>query len=160
MDKNEFVEKVLATESTLYHMAKTILIQDADCENAVQETILKAYQKLDTLKDVDYFKTWLVRILLNECYRLKRIERPQVSYEEYFADSLAENRENYTELYLAIQRLPQNIRIPVILYYVEGYSIEEIKRIMKIPSGTVKSRLAKGRKLLKQNLQKMEVIYE
>jgi RNA polymerase sigma-70 factor (ECF subfamily) len=61
---------------------------------------------------------------------------------------------------LAIYKLPPRIRITIVLYYVEGYSVEEVKKILKIPSGTVKSRLAKGRKLLKIKLDHMEVTYE
>ncbi len=160
MNKNTFIDKVLEAESTLYRVSKSILIHDQDCEDAVQGAILKAYNKLATLKEEEYFKTWLIRILINECYSLKRKEYPKVSYEEYFEFAKADDKEDYSELYLAIQKLPERIRITIVLYYVEGYSVEEIKQILKIPAGTVKSRLAKGRKLLKVKLEHMEVTYE
>ncbi|WP_454055219.1 RNA polymerase sigma factor [Clostridium sp. Marseille-Q7071] len=160
MNKDTFIDKVLETESTLYHVSKSILIYDQDCEDAVQGAILKAYNKLDTLKEEQYFKTWLVRILINECYSLKRSECATVSYEEYFEFTKADDKKDYSGLYLAIQKLPERIRITIVLYYVEGYSIEEIKKILKIPAGTVKSRLSKGRKLLKIELEDMEVSYE
>ncbi|MEW9094627.1 MAG: RNA polymerase sigma factor [Clostridiaceae bacterium] len=159
MNKDAFVDKVLEAESTLYHISKSILIHDEDCEDAVQAAILKAYNKLGTLKKEQYFKTWLVRILINECYSLKRKEHPEVSYEEYFEYAKADDEKDYSELYLAIQKLPERIRITIVLYYVEGYSVEEIKEILKIPSGTVKSRLSKGRKLLKVKLENMEATY-
>ncbi len=160
LNKDAFVEKVLEAESTLYHVSKSILIHDEDCEDAVQNAILKAYNKLDTLKKEEYFKTWLIRILINECYSLKRKKHPIVSYEEYFEYAKAKDKEDYSELYFAIRQLPNRIRITIVLYYVEGYSVEEIKQILKIPSGTVKSRLARGRKLLKIELEHMEVTYE
>jgi RNA polymerase sigma-70 factor (ECF subfamily) len=160
LNKNTFIDKVLEAERTLYHVSKSILINDQDCEDAVQGTILKAYDKLGTLKEEQYFKTWLIRILINECYRLKRRECWKVSYEECFEFAKADDKKDYSELYLAIQKLPPRIRITIILYYVEGYSVEEIKQILKIPAGTVKSRLAKGRKLLKIKLDHMEVTYE
>lgn len=160
MNKNLFIDRVLEAERTLYHVSKTILIVDQDCEDAVQSAILKAYEKLNTLKEEQYFKTWIIRILLNECYRLKRREQPNVSYEECFEFVKAEDEEDFSELYLAIKQLPERIRITVVLYYVEGYSVKEIKQILKIPAGTVKSRLAKGRKLLKNRLEIMEVDYE
>lgn len=159
MNKDEFADKVLEAESTLYHVSKSILIHDEDCEDAVQWAILKAYNKLGKLKKEPYFKTWLVRILINECYSLKRKECSKISYEEYFQFVKADDKKDYSELYLAIQKLPEHIRITIVLYYVEGYSVKEIKQILKIPSGTVKSRLAKGRKLLKINLDHMEAIY-
>lgn len=160
MNKNTFIEKVLEAERTLYHVSKSILINDQDCEDAVQGAILKAYDKLHTLKDEQFFKTWLIRILINECYSLKRRETSNVSYEECFEFIKADDKKDYSELYLAIRKLPKRIRITIVLYYVEGYSVEEIKQILKVPSGTVKSRLAKGRKLLKIKLENMEVIYE
>jgi RNA polymerase sigma-70 factor (ECF subfamily) len=160
LNKNLFIDRVLEAERTLYHVSKTILSVDQDCEDAVQSAILKAYEKLNTLKEVQYFKTWIIRILLNECYRLKRREQPSVSYEECFEFVKAEDEEDFSELYLAIKKLPERIRITVVLYYVEGYSVKEIKQILKIPAGTVKSRLAKGRKLLKNRLEIMEVDYE
>ncbi|WP_411680107.1 RNA polymerase sigma factor [Clostridium thailandense] len=160
MNKETFIANVLEAESTLYHVSKSILTHEQDCEDAVQGAILKAYDKIDTLKKEQYFKTWLVRILINECYDLKRKEYPEVSYEEYFESTKADDRKDYSELYLAIQNLPERVRITIVLYYVEGYSVEEIKQILEIPAGTVKSRLAKGRKLLKIKLENMEAVYE
>lgn len=69
MNKDLFIDRVLEAERTLYHVSKTILSVDQDCEDAVQSAILKAYEKLNTLKEDQYFKTWIIRILLNECYR-------------------------------------------------------------------------------------------
>lgn len=160
MNKDTFTDKVLEAQSTLYHVSKSILTHEQDCEDAVQGAILKAYNKLDTLKKEQYFKTWLVRILINECYSLKSKEHSQVPYEEYLESEKADDKEDYSELYMAIQNLPERIRITIVLYYVDGYSVEEIKQILGIPTGTVKSRLAKGRKLLKIKLENMEAIYE
>lgn len=160
MDRKTFITKVLECEKTLYNVSKSILINDADCEDAVQEAILKAFNKLHTLKNEEYFKTWLIRILMNECYRLKSKKKISIPYEDCINDLKSESEKDYGELYIAIKNLPKRISITMVLYYVEGYSIEEIKRILKIPSGTVKSRLSKGRKLLKTNLENMEALYE
>ncbi|WP_330383772.1 MULTISPECIES: RNA polymerase sigma factor [Romboutsia] len=159
LNKSTFIEKVLEAEHTLYHVSKSILIYDQDCEDAVQGAILKAYDKLNTLKEEKYFKTWLIRILINECYSLKRRASKVVPYEECI-EVYNDDKKDYSELYLAICKLPPRIRITIVLYYIEGYCVDEIKEILKIPSGTVKSRLSKGRKLLKIKLKNMEVIYE
>lgn len=160
MNKDTFINKVLEAESTLYHVSKSILGNDEDCEDAVQGAILKAYKQLNSLENEQYFKTWLIRILINECYGLIRKAKVVVPYEEYFKEDKAQNKEDYTDLYSAIRNLPDDIRITIVLYYVEGYSIDEIKSILKIPSGTVKSRLSRGRKMLKIKLEDMEVVYE
>ncbi len=151
MDKNEFSEKVLEAEQTLYRVSKSILLQDEDCEDAVQEAVLKAFSKRNSLREVKYFKTWLTRILINECYRLLRTKKQEVSYEDYFQEEQAEANQ-YSELYAAILKLDIKHRMPIILFYMEGYSVNEIARLLRVPSGTVKSRLSKGRKQLKKLL--------
>jgi RNA polymerase sigma-70 factor (ECF subfamily) len=158
LDKSEFAQKIFQMEQSLYHVSKTILLNETDCEDAVSEAILKAYLKLDTLKEERFFKTWVTKILINECYRKLRERKRVVCWEDEWLDQTeAEQQEDYSDLYRSIMALKPNIRIAIELYYIEGYSIEEIKNILKIPSGTVKSRLAKGRKLLKSKLIEAEV---
>ena len=67
MTKDVFIKEVRDAEAMLYHISKSILKNDSDCGDAVQETILKAYEKLPTLKKEKYFRTWITRILINEC---------------------------------------------------------------------------------------------
>lgn len=160
MDKSTFVKEVLAAEHTLYRVAKSLLMSDKDCEDAVQNAVLKAYEKMDGLREASYFKTWLVRILINECYNLKRFRFPTVSYEEHFETEQADDRQDYSELYQAICELKPAIRVTLVLHYLEGYSVEEIKKILKIPSGTVKSRLSKGRELLRTKLELRGLVHE
>lgn len=75
MNKEQFSEKVLELEAVLFHVSYGILQNSQDCEDVVQEAVLKAYANKDKLKNPDFFKTWLVRILMNECYSLKEIAR-------------------------------------------------------------------------------------
>ncbi|MGL5256071.1 MAG: RNA polymerase sigma factor [Proteocatella sp.] len=159
LDKAEFTERIIEAQNTLYHVSKTILGSDTDCEDAVQNAILIAYEKIESLRQVEYFKTWIVRILINECYKLQKKRIDSLPYEEYFSNTEVEEKADYSELYIAISKLPVKIRITIILYYIEGYSIKEISKIQRIPSGTVKSRLSKGRKMLKHDLEEMEVVY-
>lgn len=74
MKKEELGELILASQDAMYHVAKTLLYNDADCADAIQEAIVKAFSKLDTLKKDAYGKTWLMRILINECYGIMRRE--------------------------------------------------------------------------------------
>ena len=84
MTKEIFSAEVLKAEKSLYHIAKSILTNDEDCADAMQNAILHAYEKLHTLRKEAYFKTWLTRILINECYQIIRSKKPLVSYEDYF----------------------------------------------------------------------------
>ena len=78
MKKEELGELIIASEDMMYHVAKTLLYRDADCADAIQETIVKAFSKLHTLKSDVYAKTWLTRILINECYTVMRKEKKGV----------------------------------------------------------------------------------
>ncbi len=154
MTKNEFSEKVLESEQTLYRISMSMLKNEADCEDAVQTAILTAYEKLGSLREERYFRTWLVRILINVCnMQLKKRSRV-ISLEDATGvpePSLLSHTES-TELRLAIEALPVKIRQAVVLYYIEDFSVSEIKNILKIPEGTVKSRLSKGRSHLRRIL--------
>ena len=134
MTRETFTDLVLDSEPTLYRVAMSMLRNEKDCEDAVQTAILTAFEKLGTLKQEQYFKTWLVRILMHD------------------TDISSDSAEASTEIRMAIESLPVKIRQVVVLYYIEEFSVKEIKQILKIPEGTVKSRLSKGRELLKNYL--------
>ena len=72
MKREQLGQLILASEDSMYHVAKSLLYNDADCQDAIQETIAKAFDKIGTLKQDTYAKTWLIRILINECYGIKR----------------------------------------------------------------------------------------
>lgn len=72
MTKQEFTPKILEAEKSMYYTAKVFLHNDCDCADAVQTAILSAYEKLHTLKNPEYFRTWLIRILINECKSMLR----------------------------------------------------------------------------------------
>ena len=152
MKKEELGEVIMASEDAMYHVAKTLLYSDADCADAIQEAIVKAFSKLDTLKKDAYAKTWLMRILLNECYSVMRKEKRVVSLEDYRQEEKAEEQKDYSDLYEAIYRLPEEMRLSVTLYYLEGYSVREIATMMKTTESAVKNRLARARQRLRNEL--------
>lgn len=148
MTKENFTNSILDAEKTLYRISMSMLRNEKDCEDAVQEAIYTAYSKLSTLKEDKYFKTWLVRILINICnkqLKLRKREEPLTYTHENTSDSTSEDM----EIRLAVEKLPEKIRQVIVLYYMEQFSVKEVKTILKIPEGTVKSRLSKGRQLLK-----------
>jgi len=154
MDKCEFTKRVLDVEPTLYHISKSILKNDFDCADAVQEAILKAFVKLDTLKDEKLFKTWLCRILINECYKIAKSRKAVTPLDEI--EHIASDEARDIGLYDAIMKLDSKRRLVVTLHYVDGFSVAEVARILKIPQGTVKSRLNKARAELKLSLEESE----
>lgn len=137
----------------MYRVAKTLLRSDADCGDAIQETIVKAFSKIHTLRSDALGKTWLIRILINECYTIMRKEKRFVSLEEYPQEETAVETEDYSELYEALGRLPEEARLCVTLYYMEGYSVKEIASLLKLTESDVKSRLARSRIRLRRELE-------
>lgn len=153
MNKEQFTAEVLKAEKSLYHIAKSILKKDEDCADAMQNAILAAWQKLDTLKKDVFFKTWITRILINESYQIIRERKNQVSYEDYLDERKAEDQGSWSELYLAVLELPEHYRIPFVLHYVEGYSVKEAAGILKLSESAVKVRLYRARNLMKERLK-------
>ena len=153
MNKEEFTRCVLEAESSLYRVAKSISVNESDCEDAVQEAILTAYEKLGTLKEEKFFKTWLTRILINICFRMAKKRKNVISFEDYMPDDISDGSGELSDIRDAVMSLPLKIRTVIVLYYIEGYSIEETGYMMKIPAGTVKSRLHNGRNLLREMLK-------
>lgn len=151
MDKERFTALVLDSEQTLYRVSMSMLKNEKDCEDAVQSALLTAYQKLPSLRREEYFKTWLVRILINECNDLLRKRGKSAECVADVSDQAPPLTEG-VELRLAIGRLPLKIRQVITLYYLNDFSVKEIKTILRIPEGTVKTRLKKGRELLAAEL--------
>lgn len=152
MKKEQLGKLIITSEDTLYHVAKTLLHSDADCADAIQEAIVKAFTNLHTLRKDSYAKTWLVRIVINECYAIMRKQKNIVSLEEY-QNQEAVWREDYSELYEAIRKLPEDTKICVTLYYLEGYSVKETAKILEVTESAVKNRLARARARLRDELE-------
>lgn len=152
MDKEEFTRAVLEYESTLYRVAKSMLGSEADCADAAQNALLRAWEKQHTLRDTAYFKTWLTRILINECRVMLRQRARFAPLEEEAAEGeIAPERDS--GLYEAVMGLDVKYRVPFVLYYIEGFRTREIASMLKLPEGTVKTRLRRAREILREELE-------
>lgn len=151
IDDERFVELIQEYTPKLYRLALGILHNPADAEDAVAETVLKAYEKIHTLRKAEAFRAWLMQIAANEAKRVyvrsKRVE-PMEDMEEY----MPAFRDEHHELWDIVMKLDIVYSEVIILYFYERFSIKEIGKILGIPEGTVKSRLARGKKQLKEQL--------
>ena len=150
MTHEEFGNRIVAMQDTLYRVSTTILPQLCDREDAVQEAIAKAWQKQSRLRDESALRSWVVRILINECYNVLRRSKREIP-----SDALPQRETAHDaqpDLYQLFTSLHEKYRLPMVLYYVEGYSVEETARMLRMPQGTLKSRLHRGRSLLKDKL--------
>lgn len=152
MHKNAFLDCAMAQERTLYRVAKTLLRSDADCADAVQEALLKGLSSAHLLRNEQYAKTWLTRILINTCKDMlrKAARRQTVELSElYPAPDDGEQR----ELYEALRSLDEALRLPLVLHYLEGFTVKEISHMLRTPEGTVKRRLWTARKEMRELLR-------
>ena len=173
-DQARFAEDTEQYMSSLYSAALRMTRNRADAEDLVQETYLKAYRAYASFREGTNLKAWLYRILTNtfiNTYRAKRRHPDETELEEVedfylyrrlggleaaAAGRSAEDEvlDSFTddEVKQAIESLPENFRITVLLADVEGFSYKEIAEITGVPIGTVMSRLHRGRRALEKAL--------
>lgn len=153
--KEHFSRQVLAAEGSLYRVAVSILRNDEDCADAIQEGVLKAWQKQGSLKNEQYFKTWLTRIVINECYSILRRRKRQLPWgenpmpEAMCSDATFVDNPALQEL----DRLEEKYRLPILLHVIEGYSSAEIGKMLGLPDATVRTRIHRGKAMLKKRLE-------
>lgn len=157
MTKEQLGKVIVDAEDSLYRIAKTLLYNDADCADAIQESIVKAFSSMDTLRNDKYVKTWLVRIVMNECYSIMRKEKKLVSLNSIIENAYYEDDE-YIDLYRAVANLPNELKIAVSLYYAEGFSVREIAELENTTQSAIKNRLLRARKRLRHMLVEEEAI--
>lgn len=149
MTSDEFARAILAMEPTLYRVCRAQLESAADREDAVQETLRRAWEKRDRLRDERYMQTWVVRILLNVCRDMRR-RRTRETPAETLPDRPQQAEDG--RLLDALRALEDKLRLPIVLHYIEGWPVEDTARMLRVPQGTVKSRLARGRRRLMELL--------
>lgn len=153
-DQAVFAQAVMDMRETLFRVAYSIVRNHADCEDAVSEALVKAFENVGQLRDTGLFKPWLIRILKNECFLVLRRRKRAIPTEHLPQSADSADLETDIDLHRALGALKSDYALTLTLFYVERYTIEEIAYIMQTTGGTVKSRLSRGRKMLKAQLQK------
>lgn len=152
--KQEFADR----RNKLYRLAYSWCHNASLADDLVQETMLKAMKKADSLRDQATLDTWLYRILLNNWHDYLRVQGRNVELYDVGDESQPEHADSYQQLQIvgrvrsSIERLPMSLREVVTLADFAGFSYAEIAEIVDIPIGTVMSRLFRARQNLKQQL--------
>ncbi|SFI86176.1 RNA polymerase sigma factor [Thermoflavimicrobium dichotomicum] len=149
-EKQSFAKLIRHYQVHLYRIAYAILKNDSDCADAIQETILNAYQSIHQLKQPNYFKTWLIRILINQCNKMLHQNKKMIPFEKLQEPSYAPKEYKEVELKELVNHLDPNHRLVITLYYFEDLSLEQIANLLNLPEGTIKSRLYKARSILSE----------
>lgn len=152
-DKEAYTQLMLSVGPGLYKVAWGILGNDEDVADAMQETALLGWEKIHTLRQMAYFKTWITRILINVCNEMLRKKRHLVT-EESIPEQGAEDRQYAdVEWRQLLQELDEESRLLVLLYYAEGFKTREIAQILEMNENTVRGHLKRAR-------DKMRKLYE
>lgn len=157
MTSEDFARRVTDLTPVMYRMCYMQLRTAADREDAVQEAIFRAWEKRGTLRKEEFFNSWLIRILLNVCHDIQKRQK-RVTPVESVPEKSGETNDRADELRAALFELDEKLRVPVVLHYIDGYSVREVARIMDITENAVKLRLMRGRKKLREIL--MEEVFE
>jgi len=150
MTDNEFTERLTAMRETLYRVCYSQLSAGSDRDDAVQEALLKAWSTRHRLRDERFMQTWVIRILINECHNIQRRRMRETPLDELPERPAPQEADG--ELHDALFRLDEALRLPVVLHYIEGYRVEEIARMLRLPKGTALWRMSKARKELRSML--------
>lgn len=170
--KSDFEQEAMVHTDALYRTALRMTKNPSDAEDLVQETLLKAYRSFDRFEQGTNAKAWLFKIMTNTFinnYRAKQKESTSVSFDDIddsvmhtqlpglVAESSDPEKEFFNKIIdrdvvAAIEKLPEEFRMVVVLAFNEGFAYQEIADIMGIQVGTVKSRLHRGRKILQKLL--------
>lgn len=145
-DPDAFTELMQFYLKDMYRVAIAILLNDEDAADAIQDTILVCWEKINTIKKPQYFKTWMTRILINHCYKIRNCAKMAGTLGEYEEPAVYDQYN--LELKEALASLDEKYRIVMTLFYSEGYRINEIAEMLNIPKSTVQTRLHRGRKKL------------
>lgn len=142
----------------VFRIAFSFLRSREDADDATQNVLLALYRTDKAFRGGEHLKAWLIRVTVNECKKMLRSpwRRRNVPLEEY-AGAMPFRETRDLDLFLAIMSLDLKYRSVIVLYYYEGYGITEIGNLLGIPAGTVGTRLARARNMLKSTITEASI---
>lgn len=159
-DKDSFIEAILKIEKDLYIISKARLKNDDDICDAIQETILEAFSNLHKLRDVNLFKTWIIKILINKCnYIYKTNKKYNISFEvneleNYISFDNNNFQNSNIDFLLLIKDLTYEERLIITLYYYNEFTSKEISKLLKLNESTIRSKISRAKLKIKEKYRK------
>ncbi len=157
-DAEAFIQLMELNKVNMYKIAKSYLHNEEDAADAVADTILTCFEKIQSLREPKYFKTWMIRILINTCNDMLKQKNKNFLMEEYVEIPVEDSDRQNIEFLETLNKLDQKYRVVLILYYVEGFSVKEIAELLDMKEVTVKARLQRGRKRYAEQVD-VKVLY-
>ncbi len=157
MGGSGFNEKLIADKydqyaSTLFRVCAVQLGSSSDAEDVVQDVFLKYMSVMPIFNDAEHEKAWFLRVAINRCHdkRRSKFYRDTVSLDSIVQFAKTEGQGYVLE---ELTKLPEKFRVPLVLHYVEGYSVKEVAEILELTESAVKVRLHRAREKLKIEIE-------
>lgn len=141
---------------TVFRLAFNYLKSQSEADDITQEVLIKLYRTDKDFENEEHIKHWLIRVTINECKKAFLSPWKRIEPIEDYASTLSFTSPEHGELFYAVMDLPKKYRVPIFLYYYEDYSCEEISSFLSIANATVRTRLRRGREILKTKIQEGE----
>lgn len=145
--QEELSALIMDNKDGMYRLAFSILRNDADAQDAVSDAIVLAFEKCHQLRKTSSAKSWLMQILVNSSKKIALQSNKYVLLENEIQYEQAEEFKD-DDMWETVMELDEEFREVVVLYYYEQFSVREIGKMLRVPEGTVKSRLARAREKL------------
>ncbi len=153
-----FCQKISQLKNSMYVTAIGNLRNKEDAEDAKQNALMQGYDHLDDLRFFDKIKPWILRILVNECYKILKKRMYTVDIEELEVSSGEDTIEQKTILWESVLALEMKYRTVIILYYYENMPVKDMAKVLGITVDAVKQRLFRARKMLREILESEAVL--
>lgn len=158
-DKEAFTQLIISIEYDLYKIAKMRLYCEDDINDAVQETIIQTFKSIKKIKYPEYFKTWVIKVLINNCNKIykknkkiKNVEYNEETMQDLYSIDGEKSIENL-DFFILIKDLSYKERLSLILYYLENLTTKEISKILKESEGATRSRISRTKNKLKEKYE-------
>ena len=138
---------------TVFRLAFNYTKSQTEADDVTQEVLIKLYRIDKEFESEKHIKHWIIRVTINECKKAFLSPWKRIEPIEDYASTLSFSSPEHSELFYAVMDLPKKYRVPIFLHYYEDYSCEEISSFLRIANATVRTRLRRGREMLKTKIK-------
>lgn len=153
MSKEEFAAFAEKYMDTIYRVAYSWTKNPDDANDVTQDVLIQLYKTTKEFESDSHLKNWLIKVTVNQCKMLFRSPWKKMEDIGEYANTLGFEEESHLDLFQAVMNLDKKYRVPILLFYYEGYSTAEIASILGIPEKTVSTRLFRAKAKLKDYLK-------
>ena len=152
MTEESFVPLAERYMDMIFRIAYSYLKSKDDADDATQDVLLQLYRSDTVFESYEHVRRWLIRVTVNRCKMFFRAPWRKTEPLEDYAETLGFEEKDYLDLFTAVMGLDRKYRVPIYLYYYEGYTAPEIGRLLGVSENTVSTRLRRARAKLKEYL--------